>query len=134
MSWGAFSHRGKTPIRFISHKMNAKNYVEVLNNILLSFLKEFHTDSWTYQQDNDPIYRAKRTKEFFALKNIPVLKWPAVSTYLNPMENLCSIIRKQFYKQVNASLIAYSNLKSYSRGMGKFPKFDATTTTISDNK
>lgn len=85
-------------ICFISHKVNAQMYVELLNDALLDFAEDIYGESWTFQQDNASIHSAKFTKQFFASKNVPLLEWPAVSPDLNPVENLWSILSQQVYK------------------------------------
>lgn len=108
MLWAAFGYRGKSNICFISNKMNAERYVELLDSELIEFAGENYGDSWVFQQDNAPIHNARHTKHFFEERNIPVLKWPAVSPDLNPIENLWGILSNAVYNNGRQ----FDNLKS----------------------
>lgn len=76
MTWLSFGYRARSPICFISHKMNAENYVDLLDNVFIEFAEENYGNNFIFQQDNAPIHTARTTKGFFVEKNIDVLDWP----------------------------------------------------------
>ena len=52
MTWVAFGYRSRSPICFISHKINAENYVELLDNVLINYAEENYGNNFIFQQDN----------------------------------------------------------------------------------
>ena len=62
MRWAAFSSSSKTPMCFISSKMNSKMYTDLLGDIVIPFMHDKMEDSAIFQQDNAPIHVLTITK------------------------------------------------------------------------
>lgn len=104
MVWAAFSYFGKTPICFISTKMNSAYYITLLEEVLIEYGETMPHQDWIFQQDNAAVHSSKVTKQWFQEKNIAVMSWPARSPDMNPMENLWGILSREVYgncKQYN---------------------------------
>ena len=88
MVWGCFSWYGVGPLFWIKDIMTQYTYVDILNNVMLTFAEENMPIIWHFQQDCDPKHTSKAAKEWFTTNNVKVLEWPPQSPDLNPLENL----------------------------------------------
>lgn len=59
MVWGAFSSVGNLELRFISSKMDGREYQEVLSHSLLPYLRRFRRLMLLFQQDNAGVHSAR---------------------------------------------------------------------------
>ena len=64
--WAAMSHRGKTKLVFVENTINAKQYLRMLDDILLPFIAEYYPKGATFQQDGAPSHSFQHTRDFFA--------------------------------------------------------------------
>ena len=99
MVWGCFSYNGIGPLYWIKEIMTKEIYRDILNDIMLLYAKENMPLIWTFQQDNDPKHSSKLVKTWFEDNQVSVIKWPAQSPDLNPIENLWHEIKKAIPKE-----------------------------------
>lgn len=98
MVWGCFRRSGTGPLVRIDGRMDAQNYVEILEKNLLPYEDDLPL-SWIFQQDNDPKHTSRLVKNWLSREKIRVLDWPSQSPDLNPIENLWMQLEKQIRKR-----------------------------------
>jgi transposase len=111
MVWAGFSSCGLLEIQWGSKNMNSIEYQTILQASLVPYLTKNNKKKLVFQQDNAPIHRSKSTEGWFNTKKIAVMKWPALSPDLNPMENVWGIMVHRMYSN-NKRYASVDDLKT----------------------
>ena len=87
--------------------MNTEKYLQIVSEKLKRFMA-FHGCN-TFQQDSAPCHVSKRARAWFAENEIKLLQWPGNSPDINPIENLCMIIKKKLSGRHFTKLAEFQN-------------------------
>lgn len=96
MVWGCMGWEGVGRLAEIEGRMDAKQYVDILEENLLPSMEE--SEELIFQQDNDPKHTSKLAKNWMEEHDITLLDWPPQSPDLNPIEHLWNHIKKELAK------------------------------------
>ena len=97
MVWGRIGWRGKTPLVFVTNKVNAVEYVRVLEEVYEPFIESLYPKGAILQQDNAPAHTALYTKDYFAEAGIVDLPWAPRSPDMNIIENCWGVLSRAVY-------------------------------------
>uniref|UniRef100_A0A9J8AZP5 Tc1-like transposase DDE domain-containing protein n=2 Tax=Cyprinus carpio carpio TaxID=630221 RepID=A0A9J8AZP5_CYPCA len=96
MVWGCMSACGMGSLHICKGTINAERYIQVLEQHMLpSRRRLFQGRPCIFQHDNARPHTASITTSWLRRRRIRVLKWPACSPDLSPIENIWSIIKRK---------------------------------------
>ncbi|KAI2649523.1 Transposable element Tcb2 transposase [Labeo rohita] len=96
MIWVAVSSAGVGPLCFLKTKVTAPVYQEILEHVMLPSADQLFKDAdFIFQQDLAAAHTAKSSKSWLNDHGVGVLDLPANSPDLNPIENLCGIVKRK---------------------------------------
>ncbi len=96
MVWGCMSACGMGSLHIWKGTINAERYIQILEQHMLpSRRRLFQGRPCIFQHDNARPHTASITTSWLRRRRIRVLKWPACSPDLSPIENIWHIIKRK---------------------------------------
>lgn len=97
MIWGAFNHDALCDLTRILERMNSAQHHSMLYDFLIPFRPILGGSNWIFWRYNASYHISKSTQPWIKKEKNHVLSQPIWNPDLNPMKNLCCVLRRKIY-------------------------------------
>lgn len=124
MMWGCMLWEGTGYGARIEGKMDAKLYCSILEDELQNSIEYYNKTSSDveFQQDNDPKHKSQLATKWFEDHEYDVMKWPAQSPDINPIEHLWWYLKQRLDEYENPPSSQHELWKRCEVEWEKIPK------------